>query len=162
MTKVLGHLQSNVIAYVALFVALGGTGYAAVNIPKGSVGTSQLKNHSVTPIKLDRGSIAGYVRDYAQIDASGRLVAARPKAHLITWRTTGPALGGDIEWNKPIPASCFALATTEGGPDASYASAEVGSGGPRHDGEVSVAASPDVDLSDQGVGPVNVAVICPE
>ena len=59
MNKALRHLRSNVIAYLALFIALGGTGYAAVSIPKGSVGTNQLKNHAVTPIKFDRGSIAG-------------------------------------------------------------------------------------------------------
>ena len=65
MSRVFNHFRSNVVAYVALFVALGGTSYAAVNLPAGSVGNRQLKNHSVTPIKLDPGSIAGYVRDWA-------------------------------------------------------------------------------------------------
>ena len=72
MTKLLGHLKSNAVAYLALFVALGGTSYAAIKLPAGSVGNRQLKNHSVTPIKLDTGSIAGYVRAYAQINAQGR------------------------------------------------------------------------------------------
>jgi hypothetical protein len=37
---------ANVLASVALFIALGGASYAAVQIPKGSVGTKQL---SATP-----------------------------------------------------------------------------------------------------------------
>ena len=85
MSRVLNHLRSNVVAYVALFVALGGTSYAAISLPAGSVGNRQLKNHSITPVKLDRGSIAGYVRDWAEIDPSGQLVASRPAAHLVGW-----------------------------------------------------------------------------
>ena len=65
MNAAVTHLRKNVVAYVALFVALGGTSYAAVSLPAGSVGNRQLKNHSITPIKLDPGSIAGYVRDWA-------------------------------------------------------------------------------------------------
>ncbi|MGA9859240.1 MAG: hypothetical protein WBQ18_15350, partial [Solirubrobacteraceae bacterium] len=68
MTTVVRHLRSNVIAYLALFIALGGTGYAAIRIPNGSVGNRQLKNHAITPIKFDTGKIAGYVRAYAQIN----------------------------------------------------------------------------------------------
>ena len=78
MTRVLNHLRSNVVAYLALFVALGGTSYAAISLPAGSVGNRQLKNHSISPIKFERGSIAGYVRDWAEIDPSGQLVASRP------------------------------------------------------------------------------------
>ena len=33
---------------IALFVALGGTSYAAIKLPVKSVGTEQLKNSSVT------------------------------------------------------------------------------------------------------------------
>ena len=55
MNAALTHLRKNVVAYVALFVALGGTSYAAVSLPAGSVGNRQLKNHSITPIKLKPG-----------------------------------------------------------------------------------------------------------
>jgi hypothetical protein len=42
-----------VVALVALFVALGGGGaYAAFKLPTNSVGSQQLKNHSVGPAKL--------------------------------------------------------------------------------------------------------------
>jgi hypothetical protein len=45
------------IALLALFVALGGTGYAALKLPKNSVGTAQLKNNAVTGAKVKDGSL---------------------------------------------------------------------------------------------------------
>ena len=41
------------IAWLALFVALGGTTYAAVSLPRNSVGAKQLRKHAVTYAKLD-------------------------------------------------------------------------------------------------------------
>jgi hypothetical protein len=55
--RLIGHLRSNAIAYVALFVALGGTSYAALKIPKNSVGTKQLKSNAVTGPKVKNGSL---------------------------------------------------------------------------------------------------------
>ena len=46
-----------VVAMVALFIALGGAGYAAVSIPRNSVGTSQLRNFAVTPVKIQNNAI---------------------------------------------------------------------------------------------------------
>ncbi len=106
MSRVLGHIRSNVIAYLALFVALGGTSYAAMRLPAGSVGTRQLKNHSVTPIKLDRGSIAGYVRDYAEINAQGNWSASRPRARLIGLGATGPAPGWTDRFRPTLSPLC--------------------------------------------------------
>ena len=47
---------SNVIATIALFVALGGAAVAA-GLPKNSVGTKQLKRGAVTAAKLKRGAV---------------------------------------------------------------------------------------------------------
>ena len=55
MTRFLSHLKSNAIAYLALFIALGGTSYAAVSLPAGSVGARQIKNHSITPVEVRSG-----------------------------------------------------------------------------------------------------------
>jgi hypothetical protein len=53
------HLSyANVAATIALFVALGGTSYAALSLPAGSVGTKQLKNGAVTRAKLGHGVLA--------------------------------------------------------------------------------------------------------
>ena len=44
---------ANVVATLALFVALaGGTAFAAIQLPKNSVGSKQIKKEAVTPAKL--------------------------------------------------------------------------------------------------------------
>jgi hypothetical protein len=157
MTRVVHHVKSNAIAYLALFIALGGTSYAAIRLPANSVGNRALKNHSVSAVKLDRSSIAGYVRDWARIDSNGRVTGSRPKARLIGWTETGPAPGGLIQWSRPVPAACIAIATTEILPPGSpsYASAQIQSAGAHHGGQTYV------QLSGQQRS-VDVAVICPQ
>jgi hypothetical protein len=56
LSRLVSHLRSNVIAYLALFLALGGTAYA-VSLPSNSVGTKQLKNNAVTKKKIKRGAV---------------------------------------------------------------------------------------------------------
>ncbi len=46
-----------VLSVLALFVALGGTGYAAIQIPKASVGAKQLKAKAVTSGKVRNGAL---------------------------------------------------------------------------------------------------------
>jgi hypothetical protein len=55
--RVISSIRGNAIAYLALFVALGGTSYAAVRLPARSVGTEQLRNGAVTDAKVRRGSL---------------------------------------------------------------------------------------------------------
>jgi hypothetical protein len=50
---------ANVTATLALFIALGGSGYAALKLPKNSVGPRQLKRHAVTTSKLGSGAVTG-------------------------------------------------------------------------------------------------------
>ena len=45
------------ISLLALFVALGGTSYAAISLPDKSVGTAQLKNAAVTGGKIADGAV---------------------------------------------------------------------------------------------------------
>jgi hypothetical protein len=49
---------ANVVATLALFIALGGSAYAATRLPANSVGPAQLKNRAVTPTKVARKTIA--------------------------------------------------------------------------------------------------------
>lgn len=49
-----------IISVVALFVALGGVGYAASTLPSGSVGTAQLQNGAVTNSKLGNQSVGNW------------------------------------------------------------------------------------------------------
>jgi hypothetical protein len=46
-----------VVAVIALIVALGGTGYAAITLPAHSVGTGQLKKAAVTTSKIRRDAV---------------------------------------------------------------------------------------------------------
>jgi hypothetical protein len=48
---------ANVVATIALFVALGGGAYAAVKLPANSVGAKQLKRAAVTGKKIASGAI---------------------------------------------------------------------------------------------------------
>jgi hypothetical protein len=163
VTKLLNHVKHNVIAYLALFVALGGTSYAAIKLPVGSVGTKQLRNGAVTNGKLAKGSvgtanldkktIGGYVRGYVQISALGQILASRPAAKVVVWYTDAIAPGGTIQWSQGMPSSCFAMATAvfRGGTSPS-ASAQLQA---RKDGAVAY-----IGLSAPEV-PVNLVVICP-
>lgn len=48
----------NVVATLALFIALGGTSYAALKLPRNSVGNVQIRNDAVTSAKVQNGSLA--------------------------------------------------------------------------------------------------------
>lgn len=155
MPRLLAHARANAIAYLSLFVALGGTSYAAVSLPAGSVGNRQLRNHSITPVKLDRSAIGGYVREWARVSASGRLIASRPEATVVVWyKPPSSFAGGELSWPKPIPGSCFTQATVETFPTAAYASAVTVTGRKGFGTRVRIGLSSPV--------PVNVAVICPQ
>lgn len=122
----LHHIRANAVAYLALFVALGGTGYAATSLPAGSVGARQIRNHVIQPVKLDPNYIGGNVRLWASVSASGRIVAGGRGM-----RVTGDVAGDYIMLPSRTshvaqPSRCAAIAsvddhaTTHG-----YANAEV-------------------------------------
>ncbi len=50
---------ANVLSTAALFVALGGTGYAITTLPANSVGTLQIKAGAVNSAKVKNGSLLG-------------------------------------------------------------------------------------------------------
>jgi hypothetical protein len=110
MHPLTAHIRGNVIGYLALFCALGGTGYAAIAIPRNSVGSQQLRNHSITPAKFDRRFINGNIRAWVvakpdgSLEASAgrpilRAIGGAPGAYAITWRKVP----------KPSIHSCFAI-----------------------------------------------------
>ncbi len=58
MRPIRKHLSfANIVSCLALFVALGGASYAAVNLPKNSVGPRQLKPKAVKTGYLDRNAV---------------------------------------------------------------------------------------------------------
>jgi hypothetical protein len=50
---------ASVVSIMALFVALGGTSYAAAKLPKNSVGSSQIKTNGVGSSDVKNGSLRG-------------------------------------------------------------------------------------------------------
>lgn len=167
MIRILNHFKNNVIAYLALFVALGGTGYAAVNLRPGSVGSRQLRNGavtnrkiangSVTPRKLNGKDITGSVAMWARISASGTAVASKPQAQILGWAPQDAA--GEISWGRVIPVSCWSLATVDGPTADGFANvATLGGGNPSASFVVVRTFSSGGQPTPE---PVNVAVICP-
>jgi hypothetical protein len=50
---------ANIVATLALFIALGGVSYAAVKLPANSVGEKQIKKNAVTGKKIKKNAITG-------------------------------------------------------------------------------------------------------
>lgn len=48
---------ANMVASLALFIALGGTGYAAITLPRNSVGSPEIKPRAVGSSEIRNGSI---------------------------------------------------------------------------------------------------------
>ncbi len=158
--KLLAYVRQNTIALLALFVALGGTSYAAINLPGNSVGARQIRNHTITPVKLNASATGGYVLDWAQIDRNGHVFSSRPKgATTPSWNSTAgsPFIGGSVSWHHPIAKGCFALASPGGLP----------TGGPGVPASVSAdllpgsSARAGVSVLESAPTAVNVAVVCP-
>ncbi len=50
---------ANVMATIAVFVALGGTSYAAITLPRNSVGSKQIRSGAVGTTELRTGAVRG-------------------------------------------------------------------------------------------------------
>ncbi len=61
---------SLVISVIALVVALGGASYAALKIPKNSVGSKQLKKNSVTAKKIKTNAVTAAKLKAGSVDSS--------------------------------------------------------------------------------------------
>jgi hypothetical protein len=68
-----------VVACIALTIALGGTSYAAIKLPAGSVGTKQLKKNAVTAPKVKNNALTGadvLESSLAQVPSAASAVSA--------------------------------------------------------------------------------------
>ena len=97
-----------VISCAALFMSLGGVGYAAMSIPNDSVGTAQLRNNAVTNSKIRNNAVT-----YKKINpGSVGLVRANTnqlQARVSGTCATGTAIAtinqvGKVTCNNALPA----------------------------------------------------------
>ena len=51
------HVRRHTVGYLALFVALSGTSYAAASLPRNSVGTAQVVDHSLLKVDFKAGQL---------------------------------------------------------------------------------------------------------
>jgi hypothetical protein len=115
------HIRSNAVAYLALFVALGGTSYAAFAVPansvtaasirSGAVGARQLANRSINAAKLDGKTIVGHVVLVARLSGAGTVLYSKPRVTFAG----GTASGFALNLSPPLPAKCPLIATVIGG-----------------------------------------------
>jgi hypothetical protein len=121
-----------VVGIVALFAALGGTGYAALRLPANSVGTKQLRKGSVTGSKVRRGTLLashfrrgqlprgadgprgpagspGTARAYGVVAASGALNGSRSSGVASVSKPSAGtyciALAAGIDAARTVPVS---------------------------------------------------------
>ena len=96
--NLLGYVRGQHMGLVALMVALGGTSYAAVNLPSHSVGTAQLKNSAVTRTKLAKDSVrSANVADHSLLASDfmpGQLPAGPQGAPGANGKTGAPGPQG--------------------------------------------------------------------
>jgi hypothetical protein len=111
MHRLIAHIRANAVGWVALFVALGGTGYAAISIPRNSVGAAQIRNRSITPVKFNPAAIGGSARVWAIIRANGSVIASAGKPTV----STNPVEPGfyDIQWGVALPNTCATVANID-------------------------------------------------
>jgi hypothetical protein len=97
-----------VISSAALFMSLGGVGYAAISIPNGSVGPAQLKNNAVTNSKINNGAVS-----YKKIQPGAvglvRANTGQLQARVGGTCATGTAIGtinqvGKVTCNNALPS----------------------------------------------------------
>jgi hypothetical protein len=115
---------SMVVAFIALLVAMAGTGYAATTLPANSVSTRQLKNNAVTSTKIGRGAVT------SNAVRNGSLLSADFQAGQIPAGPAGP-IGATGERGPAGPAGPGGATGQQGPTGATGATGATGPMGPQ-------------------------------
>jgi len=105
--------RGNLIALLALFVALSGTAYAATALAPNSVGTTQLKNGAVTKKKINKKTIAALKGNRGPRGLVGAKGAQGPKGNpgpagpLLQTLPSGKTLTGAFGGATSVPPGVF-------------------------------------------------------
>jgi hypothetical protein len=90
-------------------VALGGTSYAAFELP----------NHAIDPVKLNPHSIGGYVRAWASVNANGRVAASGGGVRVLVDTAVAPG-HYIVDWRPRPSSACTSIGSVDlranGGP----------------------------------------------
>jgi len=97
MTKLGTHIRSNIVGYIALVIALGGTSYAATTP---MISGAQIQNHTIQPAKLDPSLINGNVRAWAIVGPAGHVLASAGKPKVTP--QAGDPGGYGIRWGVKV------------------------------------------------------------
>jgi hypothetical protein len=102
-----------VVACIALVVALGGTGYAATQLPAKSVGRAQLRDGAVGNLQIrDRAITAGKLRHDSVTSAALRDGSVRAK-HLAKDALPVPVISlGQVSGDAIAPGAVGAVSAT--------------------------------------------------
>jgi hypothetical protein len=123
---------ANVVATLALVLALGGTSYAAATLPRNSVDTPQLKNDAVTSAKIRAGGVgttdlsaaarrlaasgpvspsvvSGALHDVAASGPFGTNWRRAPLFETVAYNETNLATAITIAPNRPLVARSLAV-----------------------------------------------------
>ncbi len=108
-----------VISLIALFVALGGTSYAAITLPKASVGAKQLKKNAVTALKIKNGAVtAAKLNTHGLNVPNAKHAASADSATSATNATNAATVGGQtvkvIQWKAPPGTATQTIFSAEG------------------------------------------------
>ncbi|HJS95656.1 MAG TPA: hypothetical protein VJ741_15440 [Solirubrobacteraceae bacterium] len=147
-----------VVAMIALFVSLGGSAFAALTLPKDSVGTMQLKPAAVTGAKLHNNAVtSSKVRDHSLLAKDfmpGQLPQGPPGPQGSTGPATGPA-GGDLSGSYPNPVIGAGVVTNSklANPSLTITPGPGLSGG----GSIALGGSSTLSVADGGIGTTQLA-----
>ena len=176
--RLVHHANRHSIAYLALvcsMLALTGASYAAFSVPRNSVGTSQLKNGSVTerklknqsidPVKWNPTYVTSFVRRWANVGSTGQYLSGSPSGASKAVGTTGSGTY-ELTWGDAFASFCAPLATVEStstsaGPNtttAGFADANIQT----QSGNATVVYVHTYDVhGNPAPEPFSVAILCP-
>jgi hypothetical protein len=127
-----------VLSLIALFIALGGVGWAATQLPPGSVGTSQIQKNAVTFRKIHPGAVGirrintrqvqvhvsgtctsasaiGGIRQFGGVNCNPALPKSFSSSGSVPVGTTSTTVASKASPSGPVLAFAFPYAAVSGG-----------------------------------------------